>query len=242
MPEPAARRPSSAGPSATPPDSSPAGCSSSTTSIVIALAAPLRAPLPRERARVGGADRQPLGRDRRHRRHRPAGGSSVSCGARTSTGSPWSSQGSRSSPSFLIVGLGFAFLVSSDALSRGDRPRPGADVGRDRIRASAGNARVHGIETVANFAAEAREPGRTLPRSLFVGIGARGGHVRRNRDRGRLCVSGPSRPGRPGRGRDRPRTDVAQGAAGRHRDSIRTTSCRASQSTSCEIFVGLSAA
>ena len=29
-----------------------------------------------------------------------------------------------------------------------------------------------GLETVANLAAEAREPGKTLPRSLFVGIGA----------------------------------------------------------------------
>ena len=29
-----------------------------------------------------------------------------------------------------------------------------------------------GLETVTNFVAEAREPGRTLPRSLFVGIGA----------------------------------------------------------------------
>jgi APA family basic amino acid/polyamine antiporter len=29
-----------------------------------------------------------------------------------------------------------------------------------------------GLETVANLAAEAREPGRTLPRSLFTGIGA----------------------------------------------------------------------
>ena len=29
-----------------------------------------------------------------------------------------------------------------------------------------------GLETVANLAAEAREPGRTLPRSLFAGIGA----------------------------------------------------------------------
>jgi APA family basic amino acid/polyamine antiporter len=29
-----------------------------------------------------------------------------------------------------------------------------------------------GLETVANLAAETREPGRTLPRSLFVGIGA----------------------------------------------------------------------
>ena len=28
-----------------------------------------------------------------------------------------------------------------------------------------------GLETVANLAAETREPGRTLPRSLFVGIG-----------------------------------------------------------------------
>ena len=28
-----------------------------------------------------------------------------------------------------------------------------------------------GLETVANLAAETREPGRTLPRSLFAGIG-----------------------------------------------------------------------
>ena len=29
-----------------------------------------------------------------------------------------------------------------------------------------------GLETVANLAQEAREPGKTLPRSLFVGLGA----------------------------------------------------------------------
>jgi len=72
---------------------------------------------------------------------------------------------------FLIVGLGFAFLVSSDALSRG------VDLGRaptwSAIAFSLPLAMLAytGLETVANLAAETREPGRTLPRTLFAGIG-----------------------------------------------------------------------
>jgi APA family basic amino acid/polyamine antiporter len=72
---------------------------------------------------------------------------------------------------FLIVGLGFAFLFSSDALSRG------VDLGRAPTWSSIAFAlplamlAYTGLETVANLAAEAREPGRTLPRSLFAGIG-----------------------------------------------------------------------
>ena len=72
---------------------------------------------------------------------------------------------------FLIVGLGFAFLVSSDALSRG------VDLGRAPTWGAIAFAlplamlAYTGLETVANLAAETREPGRTLPRSLFAGIG-----------------------------------------------------------------------
>src|SRR5919109_4584281 len=72
----------------------------------------------------------------------------------------------------LLVVLGFSLLLSSRGLSKG------LDVGT----APTWNALVFslalatlaytGLETVANLAAETREPGKTLPRSLFAGIGA----------------------------------------------------------------------
>jgi APA family basic amino acid/polyamine antiporter len=72
----------------------------------------------------------------------------------------------------LLIGLGFAFLLSADGLGQG------TDLGS----APSWNALVFalalatlaytGLETVANLAAETREPGKTLPRSLFAGIGA----------------------------------------------------------------------
>ncbi|MDQ3875414.1 MAG: amino acid permease [Actinomycetota bacterium] len=71
----------------------------------------------------------------------------------------------------LLIGLGFAFLFSTDALSLG------TDVGTapkwDSLAFSLPLAMLAytGLETVANLAADTREPGRTLPRSLFVGIG-----------------------------------------------------------------------
>jgi basic amino acid/polyamine antiporter, APA family len=71
----------------------------------------------------------------------------------------------------LLIALGFAFLLSADAL--GD----GLDLGTaptwHAIAFSLPLAMLAytGLETVANLAAETREPGRTLPRSLFAGIG-----------------------------------------------------------------------
>jgi APA family basic amino acid/polyamine antiporter len=71
----------------------------------------------------------------------------------------------------LLIALGFAFLLSLDAL--GD----GLDLGTaptwHAIAFSLPLAMLAytGLETVANLAAETREPGRTLPRSLFAGIG-----------------------------------------------------------------------
>jgi APA family basic amino acid/polyamine antiporter len=72
----------------------------------------------------------------------------------------------------LLIVLGFVMLFSTDAL----------DVGTDLGTAPTWSAIAFalplamlaytGLETVANLAAETREPGRTLPRSLFVGIGA----------------------------------------------------------------------
>jgi APA family basic amino acid/polyamine antiporter len=72
----------------------------------------------------------------------------------------------------LLIALGFAVLLSADALGRG------LDLGTaptwHSIAFSLPLAMLAytGLETVANLAAETREPGRTLPRSLFAGIGA----------------------------------------------------------------------
>ena len=82
------------------------------------------------------------------------------------------SPGSRSSARCCSIVLGMPLLFSLDNLSKG------TDLGRRRRgRAIAFAIPVAmlaytGLETVANLAAETREPGRTLPRSLFVGIGA----------------------------------------------------------------------
>ena len=72
----------------------------------------------------------------------------------------------------LLIVLGFVYLVSSDAFGKG------VDLGTAPTWSSIGFAipvamlAYTGLETVANLAAEAREPGKNLPRSLFGGIGA----------------------------------------------------------------------
>jgi basic amino acid/polyamine antiporter, APA family len=72
----------------------------------------------------------------------------------------------------LLIVLGFAYLVSSEAFGQG------VDLGTAPTWRSIGFAipvamlAYTGLETVANLAAEAREPGKNLPRSLFGGIGA----------------------------------------------------------------------
>jgi APA family basic amino acid/polyamine antiporter len=72
----------------------------------------------------------------------------------------------------LLVVLGFAFLFSPSALTRG------LDVGTQPSWHQVAFAlplaflAYTGLETVANLADETRQPGRDLPRSLFLGIGA----------------------------------------------------------------------
>jgi APA family basic amino acid/polyamine antiporter len=72
----------------------------------------------------------------------------------------------------LLVLLGFVFLFSTDALGRG------LDLGQAPTWESIAFAlplamlAYTGLETVANFAAETRDPGRALPRGLFTSIGA----------------------------------------------------------------------
>src|SRR5437868_3725107 len=71
----------------------------------------------------------------------------------------------------LLVVLGFAFLFSPGALTRG------LDVGTQPSWHQIAFAlplaflAYTGLETVANFAEETRQPGRDLPRSLFTAIG-----------------------------------------------------------------------
>src|SRR5581483_4637124 len=72
----------------------------------------------------------------------------------------------------LILVLGFAYLVSTHGIGHG--AHLGVAPGWSSIAYALPVAMLAytGLETVANFAAEAREPGRSLPRSLFIGIGA----------------------------------------------------------------------
>jgi basic amino acid/polyamine antiporter, APA family len=72
----------------------------------------------------------------------------------------------------LLIVLGLPLSFSPDALARG------VDLGNEpewreiAFALPLAMLAYTGLETVSNLAAEAREPGRTLPRSLFAGIGA----------------------------------------------------------------------
>jgi basic amino acid/polyamine antiporter, APA family len=71
----------------------------------------------------------------------------------------------------LLVFLGLALLVSPDALTQGTDL--GVSPTWDELAFALPLAMLAytGLETVANLAEETREPGRTLPRSLFSAIG-----------------------------------------------------------------------
>ena len=72
----------------------------------------------------------------------------------------------------LIVVVGLALVFSPETLEEGLSLAPGQDWLDDLLFAvPLGFLAYTGLETVANLAEEAREPGRTLPRSLFSAIG-----------------------------------------------------------------------
>ncbi len=72
----------------------------------------------------------------------------------------------------LIVVLGLALVFSPETLTDGLALAPGQNWLDDLLFAiPLGFLAYTGLETVANLAEEAREPGRTLPRSLFSAIG-----------------------------------------------------------------------
>jgi basic amino acid/polyamine antiporter, APA family len=71
----------------------------------------------------------------------------------------------------LLVVLGAAFLLSPETLREGFGIASGQDWGDLAFALPLAMLAYTGLETAANLAEEAREPGRTLPRSLFSGIG-----------------------------------------------------------------------
>jgi APA family basic amino acid/polyamine antiporter len=72
----------------------------------------------------------------------------------------------------LLIALGFGLLFSFHDL--GQAAHPGVAPGWHGLVYSLPLAMLAytGLETVANLAQEAREPGKTIPRSLFAGLGA----------------------------------------------------------------------
>jgi APA family basic amino acid/polyamine antiporter len=70
-----------------------------------------------------------------------------------------------------LVALGFAFLFSGDALTRGVSIGSSPSWHQIAFALPLAMLAYTGLETVANLAEETREPGRDLPRSLFSGIG-----------------------------------------------------------------------
>src|SRR3954469_10917743 len=71
----------------------------------------------------------------------------------------------------LLVGLGFAFLFSGSALTRGMSLGTQPSWHEIAFALPLAMLAYTGLETVANYAEEARRPGRDLPRSLFSAIG-----------------------------------------------------------------------
>ncbi len=71
----------------------------------------------------------------------------------------------------LLVVLGFAFLFSGDVLTSGFHFSSGQGWHDLAYALPLAMLAYTGLETVANLAEETREPGRTLPRSLFSAIG-----------------------------------------------------------------------
>jgi basic amino acid/polyamine antiporter, APA family len=71
----------------------------------------------------------------------------------------------------MLVMLGLAFLLSPEALREGFGFASGQDWSDVAYALPLAMLAYTGLETVANLAEETREPGRTLPRSLFSAIG-----------------------------------------------------------------------
>ena len=72
----------------------------------------------------------------------------------------------------VLVVLGFAFVFSFSDLGKGTHLGVAPSWHAIAFALPAAMLAYTGLETVANLAQEAREPGKTIPRSLFAGLGA----------------------------------------------------------------------
>ena len=70
-----------------------------------------------------------------------------------------------------VAVIGFAVVVSADSLTLGTDLGEAPSWSSIALALALATLAYTGIESVSSYAAEAREPGRTLPRSLFVGMG-----------------------------------------------------------------------
>jgi APA family basic amino acid/polyamine antiporter len=71
----------------------------------------------------------------------------------------------------LLIGLGFGFLFSFSDLRQGVHPGVAPSWHALAFALPVAMLAYTGLETVANLAQEAREPGKDMPRSLFAGLG-----------------------------------------------------------------------
>jgi len=72
----------------------------------------------------------------------------------------------------ILVLLGLVFLFSASDLGKGTHVGVAPSWHAIAFALPVGMLAYTGLETVANLAQEAREPGKTMPRSLFAGLGA----------------------------------------------------------------------
>ena len=134
----------------------------------------------------------------------------------------------------LVVVLGFAIVFSPQVLTSGFDLAPGQRWHDILFALPLAMLAYTGLETVANLAEETREPGKTLPRSLFSSIGLVVIMTVLIADRRCLRL--------PGRGRlDRPRRRMAAGADRGDRDSVRRPPARYRRGRPA-LLVGLSGA
>ena len=72
----------------------------------------------------------------------------------------------------ILIVLGFAFLFTPSDLGKGAHPGVAPTWHALAYALPVAMLAYTGLETLANLAQEAREPGKTMPRSLFGGLGA----------------------------------------------------------------------
>ena len=127
---------------------------------------PVRAALPRRRLRLGGVPGGSLGCGGRHRRDRVRRGAALDPQG-AAYPSRWSCRPSRSSPSSCWRWPGSRSSTPRTCCASGPTSASPSWVSI-ALALSLALLAYTGLETIVNFAAEVRQPGLTLPRTLFA--------------------------------------------------------------------------